>query len=413
MRLDNLDIFDIKEIRKNFPILSQRINGQPLVYLDNAATSQKPTQVIEAIDHYYRQLNANVHRGIHFLSEKATQAYESVRDQVQQYIHARDRREIIFVRGTTDAINLVAQSYIRPILKPGDEILISHMEHHSNIVPWQLVCEQTGAVLRVAPITDSGELILEDYKNLLTEKTKLVAMVHVSNSLGTINPVEEIIKLAHAKKIPVLLDGAQAIAHIDIDVQKLDCDFYVFSGHKLFGPTGIGVLYGKSELLAGMQPYQGGGEMIEQVSFTKKTTYKDIPYKFEAGTPNIEGVVGLGAAIHYLNKLDRKAAHEHEQNLLIQATERALKIPGFKVIGTAKEKISILSFTIEGAHPHDISTILDYHGIAIRAGHHCTMPLMERLGLPATARASFAFYNTQEEVDIFINGLLEVRKIFS
>jgi cysteine desulfurase/selenocysteine lyase len=405
-------LFDVSQIRKDFPILNQQVNNHPLVYLDNAATSQKPQQVIDAIDRYYCEQNANVHRGVHVLSEKATQAYESVRDQVQQFIHARDRREIIFVRGTTEAINVVAQSYARPRLKQGDEILITHMEHHSNIVPWQLVCDQTGAVLRVAPITDSGELILEEYEKLLTEKTKFISVIHVSNALGTINPVEKMVKLAREKNIPVLLDGAQAVVHFDLDVQALDCDFYVFSGHKLFGPTGIGVLYGKSALLESMQPYQGGGDMIEQVSFTKKTTYKDIPYKFEAGTPNIEGVIGLGAALAYLSHLDRKTAHHHEQNLLQQATEKALAIPGFNIIGTAKEKIAILSFTMDGAHPHDISTILDHHGVAIRAGHHCAMPLMERLNLPATARASFAFYNTQEEVDIFINSLKAVREIF-
>ncbi|MFU8798050.1 MAG: aminotransferase class V-fold PLP-dependent enzyme [Gammaproteobacteria bacterium] len=404
--------FDVESIRKDFPILDQKINGFPLVYLDNAATSQKPQYVIDVIENYYSYMNANVHRGVHFLSERATWAYEAVRDHVQHFINARSRSEIVFMKGTTDAINLVAQSYARPLLKPGDEIVITHMEHHSNIVPWQLVCEQTGAVLRVVPITDTGELILEEYEKYLTDKTKLVAVTHVSNSLGTINPVEKMITLAQAKHIPVLLDGAQAIVHLDVDVQKLKCDFYVFSGHKLFGPTGIGILYGKEELLTAMPPYQGGGEMIEQVSFTKKTTYKTIPYKFEAGTPHIEGVIGLGAALDYLSKLDRKAAHHHEQQLLKVATQKILEIPGVTIIGTAKEKIAILSFVMDSAHPHDISTILDHQGIAIRAGHHCTMPLMERLNLPATARASFAFYNTFEEVDEFIKGLLEVRKIF-
>jgi cysteine desulfurase/selenocysteine lyase len=336
-----------------------------------------------------------------------------VRDKVSHFINANNRNEIVFVRGTTEAINLIANSYVKPLLKSGDEIVITHMEHHANIVPWQLICEQTGAILRIAPITDSGEIILEEYAKLLTERTKFVSVSHVSNALGTINPVEKMVILAHQKNIPILLDGAQAVVHFDLDMQALNCDFYAFSGHKMFGPTGVGVLYGKQKLLESMPPYQGGGEMIEQVSFTKKTTFKSAPYKFEAGTPHIEGVIGLGATIDYLATLDRKAAHEYEKALFDYATEKALTVPGLKIIGTAQHKIPILSFVMDSAHPHDISTILDHHGVAIRAGHHCTMPLMERLNLPATARASFAFYNTKEEVDKLIAGLLEVRKIFA
>lgn len=404
--------FDIAQIRAQFPILSQLAHEHPLIYLDNAATTQKPACVIEALDHYYRAENANIHRGIHLFSERATKAFEEVRNKIKCFINAKDAREIIFVRGTTEAINLVAQSFARPQLQAGDEIIITAMEHHANIVPWQMVCEQTGAVLKVVPMTQSGELILEQYQQLLTPRTKLVSIIHISNALGTINPVREMTELAHQQGIPVLLDGAQAIAHTPIDVQQLNCDFYVFSGHKLYGPTGIGVLYGKAELLQAMPPYQGGGDMISQVSF-EKTIYKDIPYKFEAGTPHIAGVIGLGAAIDYIDRLDLTRIAAYEDGLLAYATQAISQISGIKIIGTAKHKTSIISFTMDKAHPHDIGTILDHQGIAIRAGHHCAMPVMEFYKVPATARASFAFYNTQEEIDIFVSGLKKVQEIFS
>ncbi len=397
--------FDVYQVRKDFPMLQQEVRGLPLVYLDTAATSQKPQCVIDAISRYYTHENSNIHRGIHHFSEQATSAYEAVREQVKNFIHARETREIIFVRGTTEAINLVAHSYN---IQEGDEILVTQMEHHANIVPWQLA----GAILKVVPITDEGELILEEYERLLTKKTKLLALTHISNTLGTINPVKKMIKMAHEKGVPVLLDGAQAVPHECVDMQDLDCDFYAFSGHKLFGPTGVGVLYGKAHLLEKMRPYQGGGNMIQQVSFTRKTTFKAIPHYFEAGTPPISGVIGLGSALDYLACLDREAATQHEHNLLEYATQQLSEIPGLKIIGTAKEKASILSFTLKNAHPHDISTILDHQGIAIRAGHHCTMPLMERLGLSATARASFAFYNTKEEADALIKGMYKVKEIF-
>lgn len=403
---------DMARRRSDFPILSQRVRGKPLVYLDNAATTQKPWSVIEATTHYYATANANVHRGVHEMSERATQAYEEARSKVARFLHARDDREIVFVRGATEAINLVAQTFGRTRLGAGDEVLISAMEHHSNIVPWQMLCEQTGAVMKVAPVTDAGELDLAEYARLLNRRTRLVSVTHVSNALGTVNPVLEMIEMAHLREIPVLVDGAQAAPHMQVDVQSLDCDFYAFSGHKTYGPTGIGVLYGKAALLDAMPPYQGGGDMILQVSF-EKTLYNAIPYKFEAGTPDIAGAVGLGVAVDYLEGIgmDAIAAHEHE--LLAYATETVGEVPGIRIVGTAREKAGILSWVLDGAHPHDIGTILDREGIAIRAGHHCAMPLMERLGLAATARASFGLYNTREEVDALAAAIRKVREMFS
>ena len=402
---------DVEKIRQDFPLLHQEVNGKPLAYLDNAATSQKPTQVIEALDKYYQEDNANIHRGIHTLSERATIDYEQARGKVRSFINANSEKEIIFVRGATEGINLIAQSYGRNKLKTGDEIIISEMEHHSNIVPWQLLCEQTGAILKIIPINDSGELILEEFEKLLSPKTKLVSLAHISNALGTINPIQIIIDRAHEHNAVVIIDGAQATPHTIVDVQALDCDFYVFSGHKLFGPTGIGVLYGKAHLLEAMPPWQGGGDMIKMVSF-EKTLYNDLPYKFEAGTPHIAGVIGLGAAIDYVSAtgLETIAAYEHE--LLEYATEKALEVEGLRLIGTAQQKTSILSFVIDSIHPHDIGTILDHEGIAIRTGHHCAMPVMTHFNVPATARASFAFYNTFEEVDRLIQALGKAREMF-
>ncbi len=397
--------------RTDFPILKTKVHGKPLVYLDNAATTQKPLAVIEAEMKYYRHYNANVHRGIHALSQWATDAFEAARTKVQRLINAASPSEIIFVRGATEAINLVAQSYARSHLKAGDEIIISTMEHHSNIVPWQMVCQQTGATLRVAPISDKGELQMDDFEALLNEHTRLVAVTHVSNSLGTINPVKDIIERAHARNVPVLLDGAQAIAHRPVDVRALDCDFYVFSGHKLYGPTGVGVLYGKTALLDAMPPYQGGGEMISSVSF-EGTTYNTLPFKFEAGTPNIAGVIGLGAAVDYVTNIGLEAIAAHEDALLVYATPLLTQIPGLRIIGTAAEKTGILSFVMEGIHPHDIGTILDGEGVALRAGHHCTMPLMARFGIPATARASFALYNTRQEVDVLVAAIHKAKEVF-
>ncbi len=403
---------DVERIRQDFPILHQEINGKPLVYLDNAATSQKPKQVIEALDNYYQQDNANIHRGVHTLSERATADYEQARGKVRDFINASSEKEIIFVRGATEGINLIAQSYGRTNLKPGDEIIISTMEHHSNIVPWQLLCEQTGAVLKIIPINDDGELIMEEFDKLLGPKTKIVSVVHISNALGTINPVQHIIDRAHEHNAVAIIDGAQAAPHADVDVQALDCDFYVFSGHKLFGPTGIGVLYGKTHLLEAMPPWQGGGDMIKMVSL-EKTMYADLPYKFEAGTPHIAGVIGLGAAIDYVNTigLDVIAAYEHD--LLEYATAKASGVEGLRLIGTAKKKVSILSFIMEGVHPHDIGTILDHEGVAIRTCHHCAMPVMTHFNVPATARASFAFYNTFEEVDRLIEAMEKAREVFA
>lgn len=403
---------NVAQIRNDFPALHQRIYDKPLVYLDNAATTQKPQSVINVINTYYVCSNANVHRGIHYLSERATRTYEYARSKVQHFLNAADPAEVIFVRGTTEAINLVASSYGAMALREGDEIILSTIEHHSNIVPWQMICERTGARLRVIPVNDAGELLLEDYEKLLSDRTKVVAVGHVSNALGTINPVREMIRMAHRHGAVVVVDGAQAVPHQTVDVQSLDCDFYAFSGHKVYGPTGIGILYGKKQLLDKMPPYQGGGEMIRMVSF-EKTTYADLPHKFEAGTPHIAGSVALGAAIDYVTHLgiDNLAAYEHD--LLNYATALMREVPGVRIIGTAREKSSILSFVLEGVHAHDIGTILDREGIAVRVGHHCAMPAMKRFGVPATARASFSFYNTKEEIDRFVQSLEKVKEVFS
>ncbi len=404
--------FDVQKIREDFPILKQTVHGKPLVYLDNAATAQTPQTVIDAIDRFYLAQCANIHRGIHLLSERSTAEYEETRVKAQRFIGAAEDREIIFVKGTTEGINLVANSYGRKHVGAGDEILITAMEHHSNIVPWQMLCEEKGAVLRVAPINDAGEIVIEEFEKLLNRRTRLVSVSHVSNALGTVNPVERMIELAHGKGVPVMIDGAQAAPHLKINVQKLDCDFYAFSGHKLYGPTGIGILYGKASLLEAMPPYQGGGDMIRTVSF-EKTTYNALPYKFEAGTPNIAGTIGLGAAIDYLNQLGLEQAAAYEHELLAYATKKVSQLPGMRIIGTAREKASVLSFVIDGVHPHDAGTILDQQGIAVRAGHHCAMPVMERFGIPATTRASFAFYNTFEEVDALVSGIEKVQEVFS
>ncbi len=406
------DAGQVERWRKDFPILAQKVAGKPLVYLDNAATTQKPQQVIEAEAAFYRNTNANVHRGVHALSQKATDQYEAVRETVRRFINADNVREIIFVRGTTEAINLVAQSFARPRLSNEDNIIVSAMEHHSNIVPWQMACAQTGAELRVAPVNDAGELDLDMFAKLVGPRTKLVAMTHLSNALGSITPAARIIEIAHAQGVPVLLDGAQAIAHLGVDVRALDCDFYAFSGHKLFGPTGIGVLYGKEALLDAMPPYQVGGDMISSVTFGE-TQYNDLPYKFEAGTPNIAGAIGLGAAIDYVSAIGIDAIAAHEHALLEYATVQARAIEGLKIIGTARDKASILSFTLDGIHPHDIGTILDHDGVAIRAGHHCAMPVMQRFGINGTARASFSLYNTRAEVDALVAGLARVQEMFA
>ena len=404
--------FDVAKIREDFPILKQQVHGKPLVYLDNAATSQKPQAVIDTLNRYYLTENSNVHRGLHYLSEQATLDYEDSRAKIKRLLNASAEQEIIFVRGTTEGINLVAQSYGKQHIGEGDEIIISAMEHHSNIVPWQILCQERGSRLRIIPMNDDGELLIDEYEKLLGPRTKLVSVVHLSNSLGTINPVEQIVEMAHSHGVPVLLDGAQSTPHMTIDVQKLGCDFFVFSGHKLFGPTGIGALYGRAELLESMPPYQGGGDMIKSVTF-EKTTYNSIPYKFEAGTPNIGGAIGLGTAIDYVMEvgLDRITAYEHD--LLEYGTEHLSAISGLRFIGTAREKAGILGFTLEGIHPHDIGTILDSQGIAIRSGHHCTQPVMERFGVPATARASLAFYNTKEEIDALVRGVDKVIEVFS
>lgn len=400
----------IRGCRHHFPLLRQRVNGKPLVYFDNAATSQKPQVVIDTLMRYYEEENSNIHRGVHYLSERATQAYEAARVKVQHFLNAAHHREIIFVRGTTEGINLVSSTYGPMKVGPGDEILISTMEHHSNIVPWQILCQKTGGLLRIIPINDAGEIILGEYEKLLTPRTKIVALTHVSNALGTINPVRKMIDLAHAQGIPVLIDGAQAVPHMKVDVRELDADFYTFSAHKMFGPTGVGILYGKTKLLDAMPPYQGGGDMIKSVTF-EKTIYNDLPYKFEAGTPSIAGGIGLGAAIDYMNELDMAGVAAFEQELLSYATRLVGEIPGLRIIGTAREKAGVLSFVIEGIHPHDIGTILDDEGIAIRTGHHCAQPVMQRFGVPATARASFAFYNTKEEIDVFIGALRKVIEV--
>jgi cysteine desulfurase/selenocysteine lyase len=403
---------DVERQRADFPILHQQVHGRPLVYLDNAASAQKPRQVIDAVARFDAHDYANIHRGVHALSQRATDAFEAARDKVQGLLNAADRKEIIFTRGTTESINLVAHSYARSSLHLGDEIVVSAMEHHSNIVPWQLVCRERAAVLRVIPMNDAGELDLDAYQHLLGPHTKLVALVHVSNALGTINPVAQMIRLAHARGIPVLLDGAQAVPHLSIDVQALDADFYAFSSHKIFGPSGVGVLYGKAALLDAMPPYQGGGEMISAVTF-EKSFFKGLPAKFEAGTPNITGVVGLGAAIDYVQQvgLDAIGAWEHE--LLEYGTARLAELPQVRLVGTAREKASVLSFVIDGIHPHDIGTILDREGIAVRTGHHCAQPVMQRFGIPATTRASLAFYNTKAEVDALIDGLRRVIEVFA
>jgi cysteine desulfurase / selenocysteine lyase len=404
------EIMRIAGCRHHFPLLRQLVNGKPLVYFDNAATSQKPQVVIDAMVRYYESENSNIHRGVHYLSERATQAYEGVRVKVRDFIHAADQREVVFVRGATEAINLVADSFGRRYVRAGDEILISEMEHHSNIVPWQILCEDRSATLKVIPMNDRGELILEEYERLLTPRTRIVAVTHVSNALGTINPIKEMIALAHTRGIPVLIDGAQAVPHIRVDVQDLDCDFYAFSAHKMFGPTGVGTLYGKRHWLDAMPPYQGGGDMIKSVTF-EKTLYNDLPYKFEAGTPNIGGGIGFGAAIDYLHEIDLDAIRHLEHDLLAYATAQILEVPGVTIIGTAEQKAGVLSFTLEGIHPHDIGTILDVEGVAIRTGHHCAQPVMKHFGVPATARASFAFYNTKEEVDAFIKALHKVIEV--
>ena len=404
--------FAVKEVRADFPVLHQNVHGKPLVYLDNAATTQKPQVVIDAVRCYYEADNANIHRGVHELSVRATEAYERARRTVQRFIGAARSEEIIFVRGATEAINLVAATFGRSRIGAGDEIVVSAMEHHSNIVPWQILCEQTGAKLRVVPMNDDGELRLDEYEKLVGPRTRLVAVVHVSNALGTINPVREMIEMAHRHDVPVLVDGAQAVPHMSVDVSELDCDFYAFSGHKLFGPTGVGVLYGKRALLEAMPPYQGGGEMISSVTF-EKSTYAELPNRFEAGTPNIAGAVGLGAAIDYIERIGLDNIVAYEEDLLAYATEALSAIPEVRLIGTAKQKASVLSFVVEGVHPHDVGTILDTEGIAIRTGHHCAQPVMQRFDIPATARASLAFYNTRAEIDALAAAVRETIEVFA
>ena len=409
---DPLLDFDVAKVKEDFPILNQTVNGHPLVYLDNAATSQKPQSVIDALVGYYSADNSNVHRGVHTLSQRATDHYEEARSKIRRFINADDDQEIIYVRGTTEGINLVAQTFGRENIHEGDEIIISTMEHHSNIVPWQMLCQEKGAILKVAPIDDSGELLLDEYEALITSRTKLVSIVHVSNALGSIIPAKRVVEIAHAHGVPVLLDGAQAVAHAKVDVQDLDCDFYVFSGHKLYGPTGIGILYGKADLLEAMPPYQGGGEMIRSVTF-EKTLYNVLPHKFEAGTPNIAGSIGLGAAVDYVEALGMERIGAYESELLEYGTELLSRISSLKIIGTAQDKSGILSFVMDGIHPHDIGTILDAEGIAIRTGHHCAQPLMDRFGVPATARASLAFYNTREDLDALAQAIDRVIEVFS
>ena len=404
--------FDVEAVRRDFPTLHQTVHGHPLAYLDNAASAQHPASVIEAVAEYYRLDHANVHRGVHTLSQRATDAFEGAREKVARFINAPSEKEIVFTRGTTEAINLVAQSWGRSRLGPGDEVLISHMEHHANIVPWQMVCEQTGATLRVIPMTAAGELDMGAAGELVGPKTRILAVGHVSNALGTVNPVADLVALARTRGIPVLLDGAQAVPHHRVDVQALDCDFYAFSSHKMFGPTGVGVLWGREAVLREMPPWQGGGDMILAVSFDK-TTYNDLPWKFEAGTPNIAGAIGLGAAVDYLDGLDFERAAAWEAELLDYATKMLLQVPGLNIVGTARQKVPVISFTLEGVHPHDIGTIVDHAGIAIRTGHHCAMPIMEFFGIPATARASFAFYNTTEEADRLAAALVQAREVFA
>ena len=403
---------DVERLRKDFPILSQRVRGKPLVYLDNAATAQKPRAVIDAVTRFYAAENANIHRGVHYLSERATVAYDAVRQQVARFVNAASPAEIVFTRGTTEGINLVAQSWGRTQLRPGDEILITGMEHHSNIVPWQLVAAQTGAVVRAVPLTDVGELDLAAFDRLLTDRTRLLAVVHLSNALGTINPVRWMVSRARERGIITLVDGAQSAPHLPVDVQALDCDFFAFSGHKVFGPTGVGVLYGRAALLEAMPPWQGGGDMIETVTL-ERSTFAPPPARFEAGTPMIAQVIGLGAALAYVEAIGRPAIGVWEEELLGYATERVREIEGIRLVGTAREKASVLSFVVDGVHPHDVGAVLDDEGIAIRAGHHCAQPVMQRFGVPATARASFALYNTRDEVDTLVRGLTRVRSVFA
>ena len=404
--------YDVERVRRDFPALRQQVHGHPLIYLDNAATTQKPQAVMDAIQRFYLQECSNIHRGVHYLSQQATEDYEATRSKVRRFLNARQNREIIFVRGTTEALNLVAHSFARPRLRAGDEVLITHMEHHSNIVPWQILCQETGARLRVAPINDAGELIVEEFEKLLGPRTRVVSLAYVSNALGTINPVRELVGMAHARNVPVVLDGAQAAPHLKVDVQELDCDFFTLSGHKMYGPTGIGVLYGKAELLEEMPPYQGGGDMIRSVTF-EKTLYNDLPFKFEAGTPNIAGTIGLGAAMDYLEELGRENIAAYEQELLDYGTRVLSRVPGLRMIGTAREKAAVLSFDLPGVHPHDVGTILDCEGIAVRTGHHCAQPVMDRFGVPATSRASLGVYNTREELDALTAGLRKVTEIFA
>jgi len=403
--------FDVDALRCRFPNLQREIHGKPLIYLDSAATSHKPQSVIDAVSDFYRRYNSNVHRGVHQLSVEATEAYERSRELIARLIHACSQKEVIFTRGTTEAINLVAQSYGRAHLKPGDEVLITHMEHHSNIVPWQLLCEQTGAELKVAPINDAGELLLEEFEKLLTERTKIVSVVHISNTLGTINPIAQISEMAHRVNAVVVVDGAQGLQHLPVDVRALGCDFYAGSGHKMFGPTGIGFLWGREALLKSMPPYQGGGDMIRSVTF-EQTTYADPPTRFEAGTPNIAGAIGLGAAVDFINTLDRDAVIAHEQDLLDYATAALNAMKDVRLIGTARGRASVISFVIDGVHPHDIGTVLDHEGVAVRTGHHCTQPLMDRYNVPATARASFALYNVRDDVDALVRALHTVIEVF-
>ena len=404
--------WDVERIRADFPVLHQTVNGKPLVYLDNGASSQVPQVVIDRGSKYLEQEHSNIHRGVHYLSQRATTAYEGAREKVKRFINARESRECIFVRGATEGVNLIMYGYGRKFVNSGDEIIISAMEHHANIVPWQMLCEEKGARLRVIPMNDAGELLIDEYEGLLNERTKLVGVTHVSNALGTVNPIKQMIAQAHKYGVPVLIDGAQSAPHMPVDVQDLDCDFFVFSGHKMYAPTGSGIAYGKAELLEKMNPFQGGGDMIKTVTF-EKTTYAELPNKLEAGTPAIASQIGLGAAIDYLNSIDRESAARHEAELLQYATEKLSAIEGVRIIGTAKDKASVLSFVIDDIHPHDIGTILDQEGIAVRAGHHCAQPVMQRFKIPATARASFAFYNTKEEVDILAQTIERVIEIFS
>lgn len=401
-----------KNIKKDFPILEQKVNGKNLVYLDSAATTQKPKEVINSLNNYYKETNSNIHRGVHTLSQKATEKYEKAREMIANFIDATSSKEIIFVRGATEAVNLVASSYVKPLLMENDEIIISQMEHHANIVPWQMVCEEKKAKLKIIPIDENGELIINKFNELINKKTKFISLNHVSNSLGTINPIKKIIDIAHQKNIKIMIDGAQAVQHLEISMKDIDADFYCFSGHKMYAPTGIGILYGKKELLEQMPPYQGGGDMIKSVTF-EKTTYNDIPNRFEAGTPNISGAIALGKAIEYINKIGISNINKHEEDLLNYATSKLKKINKVKIIGEAKEKAAVISFIIEGIHPHDIGTIMDSHGIAIRAGHHCTQPIMDFYNVPATARASFAIYNTKEDVDELVKAIEKCIKVFA